>query len=170
MIIRKETPADYEAVYELVKAAFAAAEHSDGGSTSWWPPCGRAAPSCPGCRSSRRRTEFSPGTFSSRKSGSAGGPRWRSPRCPCSPRTSGGASGSALIAEGHRAARELRYPFSVVLGSERYYPKFGYLPAERFGIRPARSTRPSENFMALPLSDEPVRMEGVVRYAKEFGL
>ena len=30
MIIRKETPADYEAVYELVKAAFAAAEHSDG--------------------------------------------------------------------------------------------------------------------------------------------
>ena len=30
MDIRQETPADYNSVYEVVKAAFAAAEQSDG--------------------------------------------------------------------------------------------------------------------------------------------
>ncbi len=42
--------------------------------------------------------------------------------------------GNALIKEGHRIAGELGYRYSVVLGSEKYYPRTGYLPAENFGI------------------------------------
>lgn len=34
--------------------------------------------------------------------------------------------GSALIREGHKRAGELGYGYSIVLGSEAYYPKAGY--------------------------------------------
>lgn len=40
--------------------------------------------------------------------------------------------GSALIQEGHRIAAELGYSYSVVLRSEMYYPKFGYVPAQNW--------------------------------------
>ncbi len=77
--------------------------------------------------------------------------------------------GSALIREGHRIAAEKGYPYAVVLGSERYYPRFGYLPAARFGIR-APFDVPSENFMAIPLRENATAVQGTVQYAKEFGL
>ena len=38
--------------------------------------------------------------------------------------------GTALIKEGHRIAAELGFPYSVVLGSENYYPRSGYTPAD----------------------------------------
>ena len=41
--------------------------------------------------------------------------------------------GSKLIEEGHRIAKELGYHYSVFLGSEKYYPKFGYIPAIAVG-------------------------------------
>lgn len=33
--------------------------------------------------------------------------------------------GTALIEEGHRIAKELNYEYSIVLGSETYYPRTG---------------------------------------------
>ena len=55
--------------------------------------------------------------------------------------------GTALIEEGHRIAKELNYEYSIVLGSETYYPRTGYLPANMFGIT-APFEVPQENFMA----------------------
>ncbi len=77
--------------------------------------------------------------------------------------------GAALIQEGHRIAKELGYGYSVVLGSERYYPKFGYLPAHTYGILPPFDV-PQENFMACKLIDTAPAVFGILQYAKEFGI
>ncbi len=77
--------------------------------------------------------------------------------------------GSALIQAGHRFAGALGYGWSIVLGSETYYPRFGYLPAETFGIR-APFDVPRENFMACKLLHSAPPVCGVVRYAKELGI
>ena len=77
--------------------------------------------------------------------------------------------GSALIKEGHKRAKEMGYRFSVVLGSEKYYPKFGYQPAKKAGIVPPFDV-PDENFMMCRLSDEFEHVSGVVKYPKEFGI
>ena len=77
--------------------------------------------------------------------------------------------GAALIAEGHKKAKDLGYNYSVVLGSEKYYPKFGYLPTEKFNIQPPFDV-PQENFMALKLRDDAPKVEGIVKYAEEFGI
>ena len=77
--------------------------------------------------------------------------------------------GTALIKEGHRIARELNYGYSIVLGSEKYYPRVGYVPADLFGIK-APFDVPRENFMAYKLKDDAGKVCGVLKYAKEFGI
>lgn len=77
--------------------------------------------------------------------------------------------GKALICEGHRIAKELGYKYSIVLGSENYYPKSGYIPAENFGIYPPFEV-PTESFMAFRLSENEAEISGILKYAKEFGI
>lgn len=77
--------------------------------------------------------------------------------------------GTALIKEGHRVAKELGYNYSIVLGSEKYYSRAGYLPADTFGIR-APFDVPRENFMALRLNENAPAIHGTMRYAEEFGI
>ncbi len=77
--------------------------------------------------------------------------------------------GKALISEGHKTAQRLGYEYSVVLGSEKYYPKAGYVPAETFGITPPFDV-PKENFMANKLKAEASDVSGTLKYAKEFGI
>lgn len=76
-------------------------------------------------------------------------------------------TGSALIHNGHSIARELGYDYSIVLGSERYYPKFGYVKAYIYGIKPPFNV-PLENFMVCDLNGKLGSMDGVVEYAPEF--
>ena len=61
--------------------------------------------------------------------------------------------GTALIEEGHKIAKEMGYAYSVVLGSENYYPKFGYIPADTFGII-APFDVPRDNFMVYKIKEE----------------
>ena len=77
--------------------------------------------------------------------------------------------GGALIKEGHRIAKKLGYHYSIVLGSEKYYPKFGYIPAINYGIMPPFQVE-NENFMAIKLNETDKEIKGVVKYAKEFGI
>ena len=77
--------------------------------------------------------------------------------------------GSNLIDYGHKIAKELGYHYSVVLGSEKYYPKFGYIPAINYGIKPPFDVS-SNNFMAIKLNDNNAPVNGIVRYSKEFGI
>ena len=77
--------------------------------------------------------------------------------------------GSQLIEEGHKIAKKLGYHYSIVLGSEKYYPKFGYIPAINYGIMPPFQVE-NENFMAIKLNETDKEIKGVVKYAKEFGI
>ncbi len=76
--------------------------------------------------------------------------------------------GSKLINEGLDIAKELGYKSVIVLGSENYYPKFGFEEALNFGIRPPFEV-PSPNFMAIELEENALKdVSGKVVYAKEF--
>ena len=77
--------------------------------------------------------------------------------------------GAALVRQGHKIAGELGYSWSLVLGSETYYPKFGYVPAEKVGIQVPEGF-PSPNFMAARLREEAAPVKGKVAYAREFSL
>lgn len=75
----------------------------------------------------------------------------------------------ALIREGHRIAAALGYGYSVVLGSEIYYPKTGYRSAEDFSIEIPEGI-PTQNYMAIQLLPQAKPIQGKVTYAAEFGM
>ncbi len=77
--------------------------------------------------------------------------------------------GLSLIKFGHRIAKGLGYKYSVVLGSETYYTKAGYVPADTLGILPPFDV-PRENFMAHKLCENASAIYGTIKYAKEFGI
>ena len=80
-----------------------------------------------------------------------------------------GGVGKALCWAGIDACRKSGVPFLVVLGHPPYYPRFGFVPAARFGLTFADAP-PRDAFMALEL--EPGALAhagGRVRYAPEFG-
>lgn len=65
-----------------------------------------------------------------------------------------------LRAGGHRAV--------VVLGHREYYPRFGFVPASKFGLR-CEYDAPDEAFMALELvAGALAGTSGLVRYRPEF--
>lgn len=77
--------------------------------------------------------------------------------------------GRSLIEEGHKIAKKLGYHYSIVLGDEKYYSKFGYIPAIKYGIK-APFKVPNENFMAIELNKPCVEINGIVKYSEEFGI
>ena len=78
--------------------------------------------------------------------------------------------GSRLIAEGTRRLRARGCPFIVVLGHPGYYPRFGFVPASRHGVR-CEWDVPDDAFLCLLLDSRGFRgMSGVVRYRDEFAM
>jgi putative acetyltransferase len=76
--------------------------------------------------------------------------------------------GSALVRDGLRACRDLGHRIVTVVGHAAYYPRFGFEPAARFGIRSPFPV-PDEAFMVLALV--PGALDGaggVVRYPAAF--
>ena len=169
MIIRSEEKEDRESVYSLVKAAFESAEHSDGNEHNLVDALRKGDAFIPELSLVADIDGKIAGhiMFTKAKIGDS----IVLALAPLSvlPKYQGQGIGSALIKEGHRLARELGYGYSIVLGSEKYYPKFGYLPAEIYGIRPPFDV-PGENFMACRLRENASDVHGTVEYAKEFGI
>jgi putative acetyltransferase len=76
--------------------------------------------------------------------------------------------GSALVRDGLGRCRELGYEAVVVLGHPGYYPRFGFVPASRFGIG-CEYDVPAEVFMALELVPGALRGKpGTIRYHPAF--
>lgn len=76
--------------------------------------------------------------------------------------------GGGLIKEGLEACRKLGYGSAIVLGHPEYYPKFGFEPASKWGIKDPFGA-PEEAFMALELKDGALEgVSGVVEYPEEF--
>ncbi len=65
--------------------------------------------------------------------------------------------GSQLILHGHHIARELGYQSVILLGHEKYYPKFGYEKTSNFGISFPFEI-PEENGMAIELVKDGLKM------------
>ncbi len=74
--------------------------------------------------------------------------------------------GSQLIREGLRRCNELGYDYCVVLGSPKYYPRFGFEKASPYRIQNEYGV--DDEFMVIHFSDSPV--QGTARYAPEFGM
>ncbi|AWZ07074.1 transferase [Streptomyces sp. ICC1] len=78
-------------------------------------------------------------------------------------------AGSAVVRALLAAARERGEALVLVLGHPEYYPRFGFVPASRFGIR-APFEVPDEVMMALVLDDGAAVPAGTIRYPAPFGL
>ena len=73
---------------------------------------------------------------------------------------------SQLIREGLRRCKELGYDYCVVLGSPKYYQRFGFEKASTYGIQNEYGV--DEEFMLIRFSESAV--QGLVRYAPEFSM
>lgn len=167
--IRQEQNSDYQPVYRLVQKAFASAEHSDGnehdlvkalrGSDAFIPQLSLVAESAGRLAGYILFTKLHIGQYTELA------------LAPLAvlPEYQRQGVGTALIEQGHRIARELGFYYSVVLGSNRYYGRFGYRPAGQYGIQ-APFEVAKENFMALPLQGTAPLRPGTAQYAKEFGI
>lgn len=169
MLIRQETPDDYGKVYELVKSAFASAEHADGNEQNLVAALRKGKAFIPELSLVAEINDeiVEHIMFSKAKVGNDE----VLVLAPLSvkPEFQRQGVGTALIMEGHKIAGQLGYEYSLVLGSEKYYPRTGYTSAEQFGIEVPKEF-PVENFMAIKLCENTKPICGAVVYAKEFGL
>ena len=147
MMIRQEEKRDCHDIYAVVKAAFESADHSDGNEQDLVNALRQSGAYIP---------ELS--LVAEIDGRIAGHIMFTKVRI-----------GSALIREGHKRAGELGYGYSIVLGSEAYYPKAGYVPAKNYGILSPFDV-PDENFMACKLDKNAPDVSGAVQYPKEFGI
>ncbi len=84
------------------------------------------------------------------------------------PEFQGKGVGSKLILHSHEVAKELGYKSIVLLGHEDYYPRFGYEPANRYGIEMPCDV-PAENCMVVILAENGLSgVRGKVIYPSAF--
>jgi putative acetyltransferase len=77
--------------------------------------------------------------------------------------------GTLLARAGIATLRERRCPFVIVLGHPEYYPRFGFVPASRHGLRCQWDGVPDEAFMVLILDEGVMQgVSGVASYRSEF--
>lgn len=167
--IRQENKNDYEEVYNVVKYAFETAEHSDGNeqdlvvelrkSNNFIPELSLVAIKDNKIVGYILFTKIKLGEYEELALAPLG----------ILPKYQKQGIGSKLIKQGHDIAKKMGYHYSIVLGSEKYYSKFGYIPAIEYEIK-APFEVPSKNFMAIKLNDTDKKINGIVEYAKEFGI
>jgi putative acetyltransferase len=77
--------------------------------------------------------------------------------------------GSKLIRAGMEILKKSGFPFVIVLGHPEYYPRFGFEPASRYGIKSQWEGIPDPAFMILWL-DKTItnHVSGVAKYRDEF--
>lgn len=76
--------------------------------------------------------------------------------------------GGQLIQAGLAIAKELGYPSVIVLGHEHYYPRFGFVPADKWNIKSPFDV-PSNVFMAIELVNGGLTgVSGMVHYPPAF--
>ena len=76
--------------------------------------------------------------------------------------------GSALVREGLKRCKSLGYQVVVVVGHANYYPRFGFVPAGRYGLRSEYDV-PADVFMVVELDVGVLSsVSGLVRYDDAF--
>ena len=167
--IRQENQKDYEEVYMIVKTAFEIAEHSDGNEQDLVVALRNSDRFIPELSLVAVKEDKIVGYILFTKIKIENHEEIALAPLAVLPEYQKQGIGSMLIEQGHKIAKQLGYHYSIVLGSENYYPKFGYIPAIQYGIQ-APFNVADENFMAIKLNATDTEIEGVVQYAKEFGI
>ena len=76
--------------------------------------------------------------------------------------------GSALVSEGLKRCKSLGCQVVVVVGHANYYPRFGFVPAGRYGLRSEYDV-PADVFMVVELDAGALSsVSGLVRYDDAF--
>lgn len=167
MIIREEKPDDIQAVYELVKSAFEKASHTNHDEQNLVNRLRKSEGFIPELSLVAEENGRIVGhiLFTKLKVGEtvqlslaplAVLPEWQN-----------SGIGGQLIKAGHARAKALGYEYSILVGHETYYPRFGYFPASRIGVT-APFDVPDENLMAFNLQGRHTALNGMLEYAKEF--
>ena len=167
--IRRENEKDYDVIYDVVKTAFSKASHCDGNEQDLVNNLRKGSAYIPELSLVATIDEKIVGYIMFTKIDIGGNEEIALAPLAVLPEYQRQGIGTLLIKEGHRIAKELGYNYSVVLGSENYYPKFGYIPAKVYGIK-APFEVDDKNFMAVKLNDKADKIDGTVIYSKEFGI
>ncbi|MDW7685063.1 MAG: N-acetyltransferase [Bacillota bacterium] len=174
VFIRQERKEDYIKVYELVRAAFARAEHTNHDEQNLVVRLRNSAVFVPEL-SLVAETEgkivgqimFTRAVV--RQGGKEHEMLTLAPLA-VAPDYQGKGIGGRLIEAGHQVARELGFKSALLVGHPAYYPRFGYRPAETFGIVTGLEL-PPDVFMACELSEDGLGgVQGRVEFAPEFNL
>ena len=169
MNIRTEKPEDYDSIYAVIKAAFDSAEHADGNEPDLVATLRKGENYIPELSLVAEENGKIIGHIMFTKARVGQTIVLALAPLSVSPEYQRKGVGMALITEGHKIAKDLGYGYSVVLGSEKYYPRTGYVPADTFGISaPFEVSR--DNFMAYKISENIPDVHGTMTYAKEFGI
>lgn len=172
ILIRQETAADYEAVFQLIKAAFANEEFSDHKeqflvqrlrkTEAFIPELSLVAENKNAIVGHILLTRIRIKNEQSQFESLALAP------VTVLPDVQGNGIGRQLIEHAHEIARQLGHTSVVLLGHEDYYPRFGYQPAHEFGIRLPFDV-PKENCMAVELTENALQnVQGTVVYDPAF--
>lgn len=167
MQIRKERKEDYSQIYEMIKNAFKTAEHSDGNEQDLVEKLRKSSAYINDltlvCVENEEIVGFI--MFTKNRIGETEGlslaplavaPKYQHRRL-----------GTLLVKQGLKVAKELGYEYVVVLGDNKYYNRFGFIPAKELDIKSPFDV-PSKNFMALNLSGNKKKLHALVEYPKEF--
>lgn len=169
MRVRREEKKDFEAVYSVVKCAFASAEHADGKEQELVEDLRNSEAFVPELSLVAEREGEIVGHILFTKASVDGNPVLALAPVSVLPEYQRKGVGKTMIQEGHRIAQSMGYAYSVVLGDPGYYCRMGYLPAEHFGITPPKGL-PGEYLMVCQLNKPEEEIRGSIVYAKEFGI
>ena len=166
--IRRETPSDYNAVYNLVQSAFAGADHADGTEQDLVVRLRKSVAFVPALSLVAEADGALVGHILFTGLGLGGIPAVGLAPLAVAPGCQGRGIGRLLMEEGHGVARGLGYTASVVLGHPGYYPRAGYRDAAEFGIQCPFEGVPQGSFMALDLQGGGFWAGCAPEYPREF--
>ena len=169
LIVRQENSNDYDEVYNVVKTAFKTAEHSDGNEQDLVVSLRNSEAFIPELSLVAIENDKIIGYILFTRIMIGKSEEVALAPFAVLPEYQRQGVGTRLIKAGHRIAKEKGYHYSVVLGSEKYYPKLGYNEARLYNIEAPFEVE-SKNFMAIKLNESKEKISGTVQYSKEFGI
>lgn len=169
LIIRQEKIKDYDDVYHVVKEAFESAEHSDGNEQDLVVELRKSKSFIPELSLVAIEDDKIVGHILFTKALVQDIEVLALAPLSVLPDYQNRGIGLSLMKEGHDIAHKLGYQYSIVLGHSQYYPKAGYIPASRYGIK-APFEVDDESFMAICFSESQNKLNGIIEYDKAFGV
>lgn len=167
--IRQENVNDYEQVYNVIKTAFEKAKHSDGNEQDLVVELRKSNSFIPELSLVAVNENKIIGYILFTKVKIGDNTELALAPLAVLPEYQKKGVGTKLIKEGHKIAKQLNYNYSIVLGSNKYYPKLGYISASKYNIKAPFNVE-DDYFMAIKLNENAKAISGIVKYDEAFGI